>query len=393
MRGVARRMALLLAAPILAIIVALVISSIALALSGHSPFGAYGKMLSYGICSRGLPGAPCTADSFVSIVDRAVPYYLAGLAVAIGFRMALFNIGVEGQYHLAAVVAAGLGAAVTLPAPLHVTLILLIAIVVGAVWAGIAGVLKVTRGVSEVISTIMLNFIGGGLATYLLVTFFKQTGGGNLSSASKPLPSSAHFPSLNPLLDALGLRVLSGAHLYGFTVLAILIGIAYYILIDRTRFGFELRASGMNPWAAQASGVAPKSMVVKTMLISGGIAGLVGMPHLLGFSHSYSNDFPSGLGFTGIAVALLGRNHPIGIALGALLFGFMERSAEILDLSGIPKEIVVIMQGSIVLSVVVAYEVVRRIDVASAERAVRRRLADAGPPSPGAPTPTPAVPA
>lgn len=391
-RGVGRRLVLLVAAPLLALVVALLISSVALLLSHHSPASTFSKMISYGVCSRAFPDAPCTAESVVSIIDRAVPYFLSALAVAIGFRMALFNIGVEGQYTMAVVLAAGLGAGVSLPAPLHVAFILAIAVVTGAVWAGIAGVLKVTRGVSEVISTIMLNFIGGGLSTYLLVTFFRAGGSDNLSSATTTLPTSAWFPSLDPVLRTLGLTTGQGTDLYGFAVVAIVVGIGYSILLQRTRFGFDLRASGVNPWAARASGVAQRGMVVKTMLISGALAGLVGMPYLLGFSHKYSNEFPTGLGFTGITVALLGRNRPIGMALGALLIGFLERSAQVLDLNGIPKEIVVIMQGTIVLSVVVAYEVVRRAEVAAAERAVRRRLdSDAGPPS--EPQPSSAVPA
>jgi len=383
-----RRAVLLLAAPLLALVVALAVSSLALLLSHHSPLDAYAKMVSYGVCSRAFADAPCTADSLVSIVDRAVPYFLSALAVAIGFRMALFNIGVEGQYQMAAVLGAGIGAAVSLPGPLHVALIVVVASVTGALWAGIAGLLRATRGVSEVISTIMLNYIGGGLSTYLLVTFFKTGGSGNLSSASKTLPSSAWFPSLDPLLRLLGLPTSSGTNLYGFTVLAVAIGIGYSVLLQRTRFGFDLRASGLNAEAAQASGVAAKAMLIKTMLISGAIAGLVGLPYLLGFAHKYSNDFPAGLGFTGITVALLGRNRPLGMALGALLIGFLERSAEVLDLAGIPKEIVVIMQGTIVLSVVVAYEVVRRAEVAAAERSVRRG-ADAGPPAPTVPEAVP----
>jgi simple sugar transport system permease protein len=383
--SVLRRTALLAAAPLLAVVAALAISALALVLSNHPVLDTYSKMISYGVCSRAFPDAPCTADSLVSIVNRAVPYFLAALAVAVGFRMALFNIGVEGQYHMAAVLAAGLGAAVSLPAPLHVALLIAIAAVTGAVWAGVAGVLKVTRGVSEVISTIMLNFIGGGVSTYLLVTFFQSGSGDNLSGASRELPASARFPSLNPLLSALGVPHSAGSNLYGFTVVAALLGVGYYVLLQRTRFGFDLRASGLNPFAAQASGVATGAMVVKTMLLSGAIAGLVGLPHLLGFAHKYSNDFPGGLGFTGITVALLGRNRPVGMALGALLIGFLERSAEVLDLAGIPKEIVVIMQGVIVLSVVVAYEVVRRFEVAAAERAVRRRLEPEAAPSAAVP--------
>ena len=138
----------------------------------------------------------------------------------------------------------------------------------------------------------------------------------------------------------------------------------------------NLRASGLNPGAAEASGVDPKAMVVKTMVIGGAVAGLVGMPQLLGFFNQYTIDFPTQLGFTGIGVALLGRNHPVGMAAGAFLFGWFDRAAQILDLRGIPKEITFIMQGVILLSVVVAYEVVgRRIRAAEVQAAAEAAAA------------------
>ena len=160
----------------------------------------------------------------------------------------------------------------------------------------------------------------------------------------------------------------AGGEVLGFLVVAVVVGIAYHLVLARTRFGFDLRATGLSPSAAQASGVNARKMVVVTMLCSGAIAGLVGMPQLLGVSHNYGLDFPASFGFTGIAIALLGRNNAVGIAFAALLFGFLERSAQVLDLNGIPKEIVSIMQGSILLSVVIAYELVRRVRVAQAER-------------------------
>ena len=163
-------------------------------------------------------------------------------------------------------------------------------------------------------------------------------------------------------------------------LLAVAVGIGYYVLVWRTRFGFDLRASGLNPFAAQASGVAPRAMVVKGMLLSGAVAGLVGMPTLLGFSHNYGLDFATGLGFTGITVALLGRNHPIGIAIGALLLAFLDRSSQVLDLEDIPKEIVVIMEGVIVLSVVVAYELVQRLIESQQRRMVGNATPDIEPP-------------
>jgi general nucleoside transport system permease protein len=187
------------------------------------------------------------------------------------------------------------------------------------------------------------------------------------------------MPNLNGWLEAIGLEVPSGARLTGFLVVAVLAGLAYYLLIWRSRFGYDLRASGLNPWAAAASGVAPKAMVVKAMLVSGAFAGLVGMSQLLGDFGRFTGDFPTGLGFTGIAIALLGRNHPVGIALGALLWGFMERSAQRLDLIDVPKEIVVIMQGTIVLAVVVAYEIVRRMQNAREQRDVATPIGEAAP--------------
>ena len=160
-----------------------------------------------------------------------------------------------------------------------------------------------------------------------------------------------------------------GIEIPGFLIIASALGVGYYILVWRTRFGFDLRISGMNPGSARMSGVNPKKMVFYTMLLSGGAAGLVGMATLFGKLGAYTQDFPRGIGFTGIAVALLGRNHPIGMALGALLFGVMDRAALVLKLEGIPEEIVVIIQGVIVLAVVVAYEIVGRIVAAREVRA------------------------
>ena len=152
---------------------------------------------------------------------------------------------------------------------------------------------------------------------------------------------------------------------------AILLGVGFYVLVWRTRFGFDLRATGANPAAARAAGVNPKAMIMKTMLISGGIAGLVAIGPMLGDPqfHRYNEQLGgTAFGFTGIAVALLGRNHPAGIAFAALLFATIDRATQVLSLRGIPQEISKIMQGTIILSAVIAYEVVRRIRVAAEVR-------------------------
>lgn len=156
-----------------------------------------------------------------------------------------------------------------------------------------------------------------------------------------------------------------------------MVGFAYWYVLNRTRFGFDIRATGMSESAAIASGVNVKRMIMAAMLMSGAIAGLVGMPQLLGSSHSYSLDFPTGLGFTGIAIALLGRNNPVGIAFGALLWSFLDNSSNALEFEGVPKQTVLIMQGVIVLSVVIAYELVRRYRVRMIATEVGRQLDEA----------------
>ena len=362
-----RRIAMALAAPALAIAIALVVSSAVLLASGDRPLDIYSSMWSFGT----------QTNSIISMINRAVPYYISGLAVAVGFKMNLFNIGVEGQYYLAGILAAVVGAWLDLPGPLHVAFICIVAIVVGAAWAGIAGVLKATRGVNEVISTIMLNnIVILGLGAWLMTRFRESDTGGSLQIATERIPASGLMPNLNGWLEAIGVEIPQGSRLTGFLLVAILVGIAFHVILERTRFGYDLRASGHNAWAATSSGVNAKGMVVKAMLLSGGIAGLVGMSYVLGDFGRFTGDFPTGLGFTGIAVALLGRNHPVGIAFGALLWGFLERSAQRLDLEDVPKEIVVIMQGTIVLSVVVAYEIVRRIRDAQVQQAVSSQVDD-----------------
>jgi len=358
-------MLIALLAPVSALVLAVLISSAAVLLIHKSPITTFRLMASFGV----------RTDSLIFAANEAIPLFVSGLAVAIGFKMGLFNIGVEGQYTLAALVAAYVGAVTPVPGVIRIVLILLVAMIVGAAWASIAGVLKITRGVHEVISTIMLNFVAFGITAYLLSHFLKQQNlRGDFVIKTKEIPSSGLIPSLNGLLRALGVHPPAGSELYGFLPLAIVIGVAYYVLVWRTRFGYDLRASGSNPDAARVSGVDSRAMVMKVMILSGAIAGMVGMPDLFGLYHRYTIDFVAGLGFTGIAVALVGRNHPVGIALAAFLFGFLDRAAQILDLEGIPKEITIIMRGVIILCVVIAYEVVRRIVQAQEVRAAAERM-------------------
>ena len=286
---------------------------------------------------------------------------LPAVAAAIGFRMNLFNIGVEGQYILAGFAAAVVGSKVGLPGPLHVAVIIFTAMFVGAAWSGLAGLLKVTRGVNEVISTIMLNFIAvGALVAGLLPRFIDDPTAAN--QGTPQIAESGWLPNLNGFVEIFTREITKGRHLTGVFVLAIVIGIIYHVIINRSRFGFDVRASGMNPTAARAGGVPPKRMVLIAMIAGGAVAGLVGMPEILSDNHSYDQGFIQGLGFAGIAVALLGRNTAPGMAIAAILFGFLDSSAAILQVSSLASsEIVVIMQATILLVAVVVYEVVNRI--------------------------------
>lgn len=351
------RLLLGIAAPLLAIVAALVVTALVILATGKNPGDAFSDMVTYGSAS----------DSQVYILNKATTYYLAGVSVAIGFRMNLFNIGVDGQYRMAAFFAAVLGGALTLPGWIAIPLIILCAMATGALWAAIAGILKVTRGVSEVISTIMLNSIATAIIAYLLQPgkLAELQSGGTIVS-TEPLPHSSYFFSIDT--GPAGV-------LWGFIVIAVLVGIAYWFVLGRTRFGFDLRAVGQSESAATASGVSVKKMVATSMVISGAVAGLIGMPTLLNDSHQFSNDFPSGIGFTGIAIALLGRNNPVGIALGALLWGFLERTTNHLEFQGYDKEILGVIQGVIVLCVVIAYEVVRRYGLKRQQQRVGAELA------------------
>jgi simple sugar transport system permease protein len=369
-----RRIGLSVAAPLLAIAFAALVTSAVLIVSGNNPLLAFATMIE----QLGKPRIQ------VNILNNATTYYLSAVAVAIGFKMNLFNIGVDGQYRLAAMLAAAVGGAVTLPPVLHVGLIIIVAMCVGAFWAGIAGLLKVTRGVSEVISTIMLNFIATGIVAYLLSTdrlAVSVSGSNNIGT--QPIGPSGQMP---------GLPIIPGTEnpVFGMIIIAIIVGFAYWFMLNRTRFGYDLKATGLSEPAAIASGVNVKKMIVVAMLLSGAVAGLVGMPQLLGSSYSYGLDFPTGLGFTGIAIALLGRNNPIGIAFGALLWSFLDNTSNALEFEGVPKQAVLIMQGVIVLSVVIAYELVRRYRIRMIATEVGRQLGEGEKPAaePSGPSPS-----
>jgi len=358
-----RKLGLALAAPVLALLVAFLVTSIVLLLAGDPVVAVWTQLLT-------VPRPRLV----VAIINGATVYYLSAIAVAIGFRMNLFNIGVDGQYRVAAFAAAVFAGQGWLPGPLNIFVSLLIAVVAGALWAGIAGWLKVSRGVSEVISTIMLNAIATGLVSYLLFKVADSTTGSNVTN-TKVLPTASRVPGF-PLIPGTPNKV------YGFILLSVLIGVGYWVVLNKTRFGYDLRATGRSETAAVASGVDVKRMVLTAMLLSGAVAGMVGMPLLFGQDFSYGTTFQPGLGFAGIAIALLGRNHPVGIGFGALLWSYLEQQGNGLQINvGVSSELVFIIQGVIVLAVVIAYEVVRRAGLRMEQRNVARQLSDQPGPS------------
>ena len=353
--NLAKRAALAVAAPVLALIVAGIVASLVLMLTGDDVAGFWSTLLSWP-----------EGRNLVNILNAASIFYLAGVAAAIGFRMNLFNIGVEGQYAVATFAAAAFAGAGFVPGKLNTVIAVLVAMLAGALWAGIAGILRATRGVSEVISTIMLNAIAGSLVGYFLSRIGQTTGN---SRRTKQIDEGSWVGNITIFGD-------SPTKLYGLSLLAVVVGVLFWVLLNRTRFGYDLRAAGASETAAVASGVNVKKMIVMTMLLSGAVAGLVGMPTLFSEAHNYGSSFQAGIGFTGIAVALLGRNHPVGIALGALIFAFLSEQGNLLNiLVGVSPDIVFVTQGVIVMAVVIAYAIVSRYRNRLEQTSVAEQLA------------------
>ncbi len=353
-----RRFGLGLAAPVLAIVVALLLTSLILLAAGDPVLAVWQVLFK----------APLPRQ-VVAIINEASVLYLSAVAVAIGFKMNLFNIGVDGQYRIASFMAAVFAGAHFLPGWLNIIVSIIVAMLTGAIWAAIAGVLKVTRGVSEVISTIMLNYIATYFVAYLLKGAAVKIEGSN-ATRTQALAEDSRVPGIN-LEGLLG----TGREIYGLVFLSIAIGILYWFVLAKTRFGFDLRATGQSETAAVASGVNVKRMVVIAMVLSGAVAGLVGMPLLFGQDYAYGDTVQAGLGFAGISVALLGRNHPVGMGVSALVWGYLNQLSNGLQISaGVSDRLVLIIQGIIVLSVVIAYELVRRAGLRMEQNRVAREL-------------------
>jgi simple sugar transport system permease protein len=278
---------------------------------------------------------------FANTLERATPLIAAGLAFAIAFRAGLFNIGVEGQIMLGATFAAFVGFTIDLPVVLHVTLAIIAGLVGGALWAGIAGVLKATTGAHEVIVTIMLNNVARLLLLYLLTKELFQREG-------RQDPVSP-FVGENATLA----RLVDGSRLHVGLLLALAATVVVWWVLNRSTFGFELRAVGLNPSAATTAGMSVGRTYVMVFLLSGALAGLAGASEALGTFRFLEPGVSGGLGFDAITVALLGRARPWGVVAAAILFGALRAGGGRMQAAtGTPIDIVLVVQALIVLFIV-----------------------------------------
>jgi simple sugar transport system permease protein len=278
----------------------------------------------------------------------ATPLIFTGLAVAVAFRCGLLNIGAEGQLTIAAFATAWVGIELAnLPAALLLPLCFLTAILAGGFWGAVPGVLKARFGAHEVITTIMLNFVAVALASYFTQYHYKPVGDPILETV--PIGAGAHIPRLGRFVPGFPERIPASVAF----LIALVVCLLVYLFLWRTRWGYEIRATGASPAAAQYGGIATGRQVVLAMAISGALAGMVAIGEVLGYRYRYYDSFSAGYGFTGIAVALLGRNHPLGVIVASLLFGALLRGGLFVDIftEHVSKDLVMVLQGLIILFV------------------------------------------
>ena len=321
--------------------VALLASGAVVALVGQSPSEVLAVL---------VHGAFGTARGFSYTLYYASTFVFTGLAVAVAFHGGLFNIGGEGQ-----AIMGGLGTGLValwlsamLPAWIMLPLMLVAGALFGMAWAAVPAYLQAYRGSHVVITTIMFNFIGSSLLVYLLVNQLRPPG--SMSVESVAFADSAKLPGVHEALAWLGIEWPSSP-LNLSVLLALLAAMGVYVFLWRTRAGYHLRAVGSSASAAEYAGIRPRRQVMIAMALSGALAGMVGMNEIAGVHGKLLLEFVSGAGFTGIAVALMGRNHPVGIILASVLFGALfQGGAEVaFEVRGFSRDMVVMLQGFIVL--------------------------------------------
>lgn len=315
---------------LVALLLSLLVSSVVILIAGYSPFEAYGAM---------LKGAFGSGYYLAQTIGTAIPLIFSGLAMAIAAKVGVFNIGIEGQMIVGALPAALVGTYVTgLPGWLHLPLCILVAAVAGGLWAMLAAVLKNKLQINEVILTIMLNYIASYTIEYLVNNPFRAEGQVVRTEQIQP---TAEMTTLVP-----------HTRLYTGIFLALAAAIVLWFVLKKTRFGYELRAVGSNPDAAEAAGINKKKYVLWAMFLSGALAGIGGAGEVLGLYGYYISSMTSGYGFDGIAIATMGRNNPFGTVLAALLFGALRNGATGMNRSTkIPGEFIQVLQALVILFV------------------------------------------
>lgn len=317
---------------LLALLLALAISALVIALAGADPVSALGALAG---------GAFGSAEGWSEVGVRTCPLLLAGLAVAIAFRAGIWNIGAEGQLVIGALAVAAIGTRTgDLPAPMALPVVLGAAVLAGAGWAAIAGVLKLARNVDEVIGTIMLNFVAVGLVGYLVHGPLMEAAG--TYPQTDALAATARLP-----------RLIGGYRVHAGLLLAAAAAALSYLLLFRTVFGYEMRAAGLNRIAAHLAGLRVTGALLGAMAISGGLAGLAGGIEVSAVTFRLYDQFSPGYGFTAIAVALLGRLHPAGIVLAAIFFAALDTGSTAMQRNaGVSSVLVSIIQATVIFSLI-----------------------------------------
>lgn len=327
--------------PVINLCLALVVSGLIILAIGENPLTAMGIMI------RGALGY---GEGIGYTLYYTTNFIFTGLAVAIAFHAGLFNIGGEGQAYIGGL---GVGLAMLafdsyLPFFLLLPLGILAGALFGAAWAAIPAWLQAYRGSHIVITTIMFNFIAYAVMVYLMVNVLIKPG--QMSPESREFADAGQLPFIHEMLAGIGITV-TPTPLNLSVVWALICCVGVWAFIWRTRWGYELRAVGHNEAAAVYAGVRPRHIVVAAMCISGALAGFVGFNEIMGVHHRLLLNFPAGYGFTGIAVSLMGRNHPAGVVLASLLFGVLyQGGAELaFEVPTITRELVVTIQGLVIL--------------------------------------------
>ena len=341
--------------PLIAVIAAFIIGGVIIFAIRDNPFEVYGILLSSAFGLYDAQGN-FTFDNWGYTLFYATPLIFTGLSVAIALRCGLLNIGAEGQLYMGAFAAAWVGLTFTgLPSIILVPLAILAAMIAGGFWGAVPGILKARFGSHEVINTIMMNFIALGLLSYLVQYHFKEPSDAIMETHE--IVPAGRFARFYTLLKPFGINFPYRIPLNATFLLAILACFLVWVFLWKTKWGYELRAAGASPDAAEYAGISVKRQIILAMVLSGAVAGLVGVNEVLGYRYRYYHDFGAGYGFTGIAVALLGRNHPFGVLLAAILFGALVRGGLFVDIftENVSKDLVQVLQAIIILFVAMEY--------------------------------------